>query len=73
MEIEQTDANTYKFYNRGTDYTVIRDGGLNGQWAVWTDRRSLGRFSGSVRVLTLAEMRDGTNKTLRGFAQILEA
>ena len=63
----QDGANLYTFEARKVKYSIVANGD---SFAVWTQR---GRFPTPPRVMTLADMLAGNNKTLRGFAQVVTA
>lgn len=68
LEITNKD-NGYTFEARGIEYFIKRNGDL---FSVWTRRKSLAR-SGGVKTMTFRQMAEGSNKTLRAFAELVTA
>lgn len=68
IQIEKTETG-YKFESRGVEY-FIQDQDDRGFFAVWTKRKSMAN-AGSVKMLTLAEMLNGKNRTLSNFATLV--
>jgi hypothetical protein len=75
MVITQQESGTYTFTNRGIEYTIIDDSHLYGEgmFCVYTNRLNHGSHGTPPRLITLDQMLSGSNKTLRGFAQIISA
>ena len=67
ITVSNSNENTaYTFIARGTEYTIIAN--LQGLYDIWTQRLSLSRQSGSIKVMNLQEMAN-SNQTLKSFTE----
>ena len=62
----------YSFVNRGVQYDLKEEKEW-GHWLVFTWRRSLPISCRGIKTLTMQEMINGNNKTLKTFAGLVEA
>ena len=70
LNITNVKPGIYEFTANQTHYTMFDRGDC---FEVWTTRVNMRRHAPGIKLLTLAEMANGKNKTLTAFAQIIRA